>query len=50
MHSINYSTTELVDKMFSSFDKNKDGVLSLDEFLEGSKVDPSFIKVLEWNW
>ncbi|ODV93898.1 hypothetical protein PACTADRAFT_51646 [Pachysolen tannophilus NRRL Y-2460] len=35
-----------VDKLFRSFDKNKDNYISFEEFKDGSKVDPSIINAL----
>ena len=35
-----------VDKIFSIMDKNSDGVLSVDEFVEGCKRDPSVVQAL----
>ncbi|CAH1766020.1 7267_t:CDS:2, partial [Entrophospora sp. SA101] len=35
-----------VNKIFNTMDKNKDGKLSIDEFKEGSKQDPTIIQAL----
>ncbi|EPY52651.1 neuronal calcium sensor Ncs1-like protein [Schizosaccharomyces cryophilus OY26] len=35
-----------VNKIFSMMDKNKDGQLTLDEFREGSKKDPTIVSAL----
>ncbi|KAG8879050.1 hypothetical protein FRC20_003809 [Serendipita sp. 405] len=35
-----------VDKIFSSMDKNKDAQLTFEEFVEGSKHDPTIVKAL----
>jgi len=35
-----------VEKIFSTMDKNSDGVLSVDEFINGCKADPSVIQAL----
>jgi hypothetical protein len=34
-----------VDKIFSNMDRDKDAKLTFDEFVEGSKQDPTIVQV-----
>lgn len=39
-----------VDKIFQSMDRDKDAKLTFDEFVEGSKHDPTIVKVCILHW
>lgn len=36
-----------VDKIFSSLDKDENGTLTLEEFIEGAQLDDSIINLLQ---
>ena len=40
------SPQSMTDKIFSQLDKNMDGRVSKEEFIEGSSANPSIISIL----
>lgn len=38
-----------MDKIFASMDRDKDAKLTYDEFVEGSKHDPTIVKVCDFS-
>ena len=43
----NTSPDHAVDKMFKRFDRNSDGSISLDEFIQAAKWDRSIMRLLQ---
>ena len=47
------SPASMTDKIFAQLDKDKDGRVSKEEFIEGSSANPSIISILsqteKWN-
>lgn len=41
------SVHQRVDKIFKNMDRDKDAKLTYDEFVEGSKQDPTIVQVCE---
>ena len=37
---------QITEKIFKTLDKNKDGTISLNEFVNGAKKDPTLITLL----
>lgn len=41
------SPSEKVEEIFKKFDRNEDGRLSMEEFMEGCKIDDSIAKAVQ---
>lgn len=40
-----FASSQRVDKIFRNMDRDKDAKLTYDEFVEGSKQDPTIVQV-----
>lgn len=45
MNPLSSSALQRVDKIFKNMDRDKDAKLTYDEFVEGSKQDPTIVQV-----
>lgn len=45
MSPLTIPNTQRVDKIFRNMDRDKDAQLTYDEFVEGSKQDPTIVQV-----
>ena len=44
-----FNFSQRVDKIFRNMDRDKDAKLTFEEFVEGSKQDPTIVQVSKMN-